>query len=72
MGDIEKKNLSERELKLYHEYFADSTIDPNAKKPKNSKTEKNETKHSSIKKEESKLRRSLSNRDDIPTEIWMG
>jgi hypothetical protein len=74
MGEKKDKVLSERELKLYHEFFADSIIDPNLYSPKTHYLDRNDSEvtASTIRKEESKFRRSLKNRADIPTEIWMG
>jgi hypothetical protein len=69
-----KKNLSDRELDLYHEFFADSIIDPNLYSHKAHYLDRNYTEitKATIKKEESKFRSSLRNRGNIPTEVWMG
>jgi len=68
------KNLSKKELELYHEFFADSIIDPDLYSHNSHYLDRNDSEvtTATIKKEESKFRRSLKNREDIPTEIWMG
>jgi hypothetical protein len=68
------KKLTERELQLYHEFFADSIIDPNFYGQKGRYVDQDESgvTSSTIEKEETKIRRSLRNRGEIPTEIWMG
>lgn len=74
MEDKKDRNLSDRELKLFHEFFADSLIEPHSYTHQSHFHDRNDSKVTSatIKKEESKFRRSLKNREDIPTEIWMG
>ncbi len=74
MENKKNKNLSDRELELYHEFFADSIIDPNLYDHRSHHLDQSEAESTSstIRKEESKFIRSLKNRTDIPTEIWMG
>lgn len=74
MEDKKNKNLSDRELHLYHEFFADSIIDPdlyNHRAHHIDQTNAEET-TATIRKEESKFIQSLKNRGNIPTEVWMG
>ena len=74
MDDKKNKNLSDRELELYHEFFADSIIDPNLYNHKARRLDQADAESSSatIRKEESKFLQSLKNRGNIPTEEWMG
>lgn len=74
MKEHKDKNLSDRELQLYHEFFADSIIDPNMYSHKAHYLDRNDSDitKSIIEKEESKFRSSLRNVGNIPTEVWMG
>jgi hypothetical protein len=69
-----EKNLSDRELNLYHEYFADSIIDPNLyrRNRRYVDQEDSDSNSTTAKKEESKFIRSLRDRKNSPTEFWMG
>ena len=74
MEDKKNKNLTDRELKLYHEFFADSIIDPNFYNHKAHHFDQSSAEETSatIRKEQSKFIRSIKNKGNIPTEIWMG
>jgi hypothetical protein len=74
MDNKKNKNLSNRELELYHEFFADSIIDPNFYNHKAHQLDQAdaETSSATIRKEETKFIQSLKNRGNIPTEVWMG
>lgn len=74
MEEKKDKNLSSKELDLFHEFFADSIIDPNLYTHNSHNLDWNDAEMTSatISKEESKFLRSLKDRKEIPTEIWMG
>ena len=74
---VEEKNdnkLTKRELNLYHEYFADSIIDPNLyrRNKKYLDQDDSDPNTTAAKKEESKITRSLRKKSNNPTEMWMG
>lgn len=74
MTPVKDKNFSNKNLRIFHKYIFDFEIYSGSTNEHAIFSDRDIIINSSkiISKEELKLKRSLKNKDEMPTEIWMG